>query len=229
MPRVEIRPPLFFTFLIKQQDGMPMAVLCVEDLDHLVLTVADIKATCRFYQQVLGMTPFTFGNGRTALSFGNRKINLHEVGKVYLPQAHNPLPGTADLCFLSRTPAVEMLDHLKANGVPVEEGPVRREGALGPITSVYFRDPDGNLIEVANYTEAWSFREVCHARFAFHKVFSLRKHDHSCSGGFLVSGGQGPRRRRNHCAGASGSGAGRVCGHRRSQVPRLDMRAGSSA
>ena len=69
-----------------------MAVLCVEDLDHLVLTVADIKATCRFYQQVLGMTPFTFGNGRTALSFGNRKINLHEVGKGYLPQAHNPLP-----------------------------------------------------------------------------------------------------------------------------------------
>ena len=86
-----------------------MAVLCVEDLDHLVLTVADIKATCRFYQQVLGMTPFTFGNGRTALSFGNRKINLHEVGKGYPPQA---------------------------------------------ITSVYFRDPDGNLIEVANYTEA---------------------------------------------------------------------------
>ena len=122
-----------------------MAVLCVEDLDHLVLTVADIKATCRFYQQVLGMTPFTFGN---------RKINLHEVGKGDLPQAHNPLPGTEDLCFLSRTPAVEMLDHLKANGVPVEEGPVRREGALGPITSVYFRDPDGNLIEVANYTEA---------------------------------------------------------------------------
>ncbi len=154
MPRVEIRPSLFFTFLIKQQDGMPMAVLCVEDLDHLVLTVADIKATCRFYQQVLGMTPFTVGNGRTALSFGNRKINLHEVGKGDLPQAHNPLPGTADLCFLSRTPAVEMLDHLKANGVPVEEGPVRREGALGPITSVYFRDPDGNLIEVANYTEA---------------------------------------------------------------------------
>ena len=154
MPRVEIRPSLFFTVFIKQQDGMPMAVLCVEDLDHLVLTVADIKATCRFYQQVLGMTPFTFGNGRTALSFGNRKINLHEVGKGDLPQAHNPLPGTADLCFLSRTPAVEMLDHLKANGVPVEEGPVRREGALGPITSVYFRDPDGNLIEVANYTEA---------------------------------------------------------------------------
>lgn len=90
-----------------------MAVLCVEDLDHLVLTVADIKATCRFYQQVLGMTPFTFGNGRTALSFGNRKINLHEVGKGDLPQAHNPLPGTADLCFLSRTPAVEMLDHPK--------------------------------------------------------------------------------------------------------------------
>ncbi len=149
-----------------------MAVLCVEDLDHLVLTVADIKATCRFYQQVLGMTPFTFGNGRTALSFGNRKINLHEVGKGDLPQAHNPLPGTADLCFLSRTPAVEMLDHLKANGVPVEEGPVRREGALGPITSVYFRDPDGNLNRSGELYGSLSFREVCHARFAFHEVFS---------------------------------------------------------
>ena len=131
-----------------------MAVLCVEDLDHLGITVSDIKATCRFYQQVLGMTPFTFGSGRTALSFGSRTINLHEAGKGDFPQAHNPLPGTADLCFLSRTPVVEMLDHLKANDVPVEEGPVRREGALGPITSVYFRDPDGNLIEVANYTEA---------------------------------------------------------------------------
>ena len=131
-----------------------MAVLCVEDLDHLVLNVSDIRATCRFYQRVLGMTPFTFGNGRTALSFGNRKINLYEVGQRYSPQPDKPLSGTAELCFLSRTPVVELLDHLKANNVSVEEGPVRREGALGPITSVYFRDPDGNMIEVANYTEA---------------------------------------------------------------------------
>ncbi|MEI3479275.1 MAG: VOC family protein [Bilophila sp.] len=131
-----------------------MALLCVEDLDHLVLNVADIKVTCRFYQRVLGMTPFMFGNGRTALSFGSRRINLYEVGQPYSPQPDKPLPGTAELCFLSRTPVVELLDHLKAENVAVEEGPVRREGALGPITSVYFRDPDGNMIEVANYTEA---------------------------------------------------------------------------
>lgn len=131
-----------------------MALLCVEDLDHLVLNVADIRATCRFYQRVLGMRPFTFGNGRTALSFGSRKINLYEAGQAYSPQPDKPLPGTAELCFLSRTPVVELLDHLKAENVIVEEGPVRREGALGPITSVYFRDPDGNMIEVANYTEA---------------------------------------------------------------------------
>ncbi len=131
-----------------------MAVLCVEDLDHLALTVSDIGATCRFYERVLGMTPFVFGDGRTALSFGNRKINLHEVGGAVRPQARNPLPGSADVCFLSRTPIVEVLEHLKASDVSIEEGPVRREGALGPITSVYFRDPDGNLIEVANYTEA---------------------------------------------------------------------------
>lgn len=131
-----------------------MAVLCVEDLDHLVLNVADIGTTCRFYRRVLGMTPFTFGNGRTALSFGNRKINLYETGQPYSPKPDKPLPGTAELCFLSRTPVVELLDHLKAEKVEVVEGPVRREGALGPITSVYFRDPDGNMIEVANYTEA---------------------------------------------------------------------------
>ncbi len=131
-----------------------MAALCVEDLDHLVLNVSDIKATCRFYQRVLGMTPFTFGNGRTALSFGNRKINLYQIGQSYSPRPDKPLSGTAELCFLSRTPVVELLDHLKDNNVSVEEGPVRREGALGPITSVYFRDPDGNMIEVANYTEA---------------------------------------------------------------------------
>ena len=131
-----------------------MAVLCVEDLDHLVLNVSNLKDTCRFYQRVLGMTPFTFGDGRTALSFGSRKINLYEVGRGYSPQPRNPLPGTAELCFLSRTPVVELLDHLKANAVAVVEGPVRREGAFGPITSVYFRDPDGNMIEVANYTEA---------------------------------------------------------------------------
>lgn len=116
----EIRPPLFFTFLIKQQDGCLWLFLRGR-FDHLVLTVADIKATCRFYQQVLGMTPFTFGNGRTALSFGNRKIIFMKCAIPSGPQ----LSGHGDLCF--PTPVVEMLDHLKANGVPVEEaGAARR-------------------------------------------------------------------------------------------------------
>ena len=131
-----------------------MASFCVDDLDHLVLTVADIDATCRFYQRVLGMTPFSFGKDRTALAFGNRKINLYEAGQSYSPQPRKSIPGTAELCFISRTPIVDVLEHLKAQNVVVEEGPVRRDGALGPVSSVYFRDPDGNVIEVANYTEA---------------------------------------------------------------------------
>jgi len=123
-------------------------------LDHLVLTVADIDSSCRFYERVLGMKVVTFAGGRKALSFGQQKINLHQRGKAFEPKAHMPMPGSADICFIAATQLIEVIEHLRHCGVPVLEGPVQRTGATGPITSVYFRDPDGNLIEVANYGEA---------------------------------------------------------------------------
>ena len=122
--------------------------------DHIVITVADIERSCRFYERVLGMQVVTFAGGRKALAFGEQKINLHQRGKEFEPKAHAPTPGSADLCFITATPVADVLVHLRACGVAVLEGPVARTGAVGPITSVYFRDPDHNLIEVANYGEA---------------------------------------------------------------------------
>jgi len=126
----------------------------IDRLDHLVLTVADVSVTCDFYSRVLGMTVVTFGAGRKALTFGAQKINLHEVGKELEPKAARPTPGSADLCLISAAPISEVLSHLHKCSVPVLEGPVARAGATGPIMSVYFRDPDSNLIEVSNYAEA---------------------------------------------------------------------------
>ena len=122
----------------------------IRSLDHLVLTVSDIEATCRFYETVLGMKRVSFGNGRVALSFGDQKINLHDADKDASPKAKNPTPGSGDLCFLVDTPLDELRAHLAANDVEIEMGPVERNGATGKILSVYFRDPDGNLIEVSN-------------------------------------------------------------------------------
>jgi catechol 2,3-dioxygenase-like lactoylglutathione lyase family enzyme len=123
----------------------------LERLDHLVLTVADIDTTVGFYSQVLGMEPVTFGAGRRALAFGPHKINLHQTGLEIDPKAARPTPGSADLCLVSATPIDEVIRHLAGSGVSIEEGPVARTGAQGPITSVYFRDPDGNLIEISTY------------------------------------------------------------------------------
>ncbi|TXH99441.1 MAG: VOC family protein [Rhizobium sp.] len=122
----------------------------IDHLDHLVLTVASIDESCDFYARVLGMGIETFGEGRKALTFGNQKINLHRAGHEFEPKAERPTPGSADLCFISTTPLDDIIAHLKAKGVAIEEGPVRRTGATGPILSVYFRDPDRNLIEVSN-------------------------------------------------------------------------------
>jgi len=127
------------------------ADLAVEALDHLVLTVADIDATCAFYERVLGMTAVTFAGGRRALAFGGQKINLHQAGAEFEPKAARPTPGSADLCLLVSGPIEAVVGHLDAEGVAVEEGPVARTGARGPITSVYVRDPDGNLIKVSTY------------------------------------------------------------------------------
>ncbi|WP_425358984.1 VOC family protein [Antarcticimicrobium luteum] len=125
----------------------------VAALDHLVLTVADIDATLRFYTQVMGMRAETFrpadGSSRHALSFGAQKINLHPATAPFDPKAAHPGPGTADLCFLTGTPLADWQAHLAACGVAVEEGPVPRTGATGPILSLYIRDPDGNLIEIS--------------------------------------------------------------------------------
>lgn len=123
----------------------------VERLDHLVLTVASIDKTVEFYSSALGMEVVRFGNGRFALTFGNQKINLHEAGKEFDPKALHPTPGSADLCFVSEMPLEKVIDHLAAKGIKIEEGPVTRTGAIGPISSVYVRDPDGNLIEISNY------------------------------------------------------------------------------
>jgi catechol 2,3-dioxygenase-like lactoylglutathione lyase family enzyme len=126
-------------------------VVRIERLDHLVLTVADVAATCAFYQRVLGMETVTFGTGRKALVFGQQKINLHQAGREFEPKAMWPTRGSADLCLIAATPLATVSAHLAACGVGIEEGPVARTGAVGPITSLYFRDPDGNLIEVATY------------------------------------------------------------------------------
>jgi catechol 2,3-dioxygenase-like lactoylglutathione lyase family enzyme len=120
-------------------------------IDHLVLTVASIEATVEFYTRVLGMEVMTFGPGRTALAFGTSKINLHQAGKEFEPKALRPTPGSADLCLIVEDDIAEVLAGLAAAGVPVEEGPVERTGALGPIISCYVRDPDHNLIELSNY------------------------------------------------------------------------------
>lgn len=125
----------------------------IERLDHLVLTVADIARTVDFYQRVLGMHHETFGQGRSALLFGRQKLNLHQHGREFEPKAKAPTPGAIDLCLITQWSLERVIEHLAEQGVPVEEGPVMRTGATGPIESVYFRDPDDNLIEVSRYLE----------------------------------------------------------------------------
>ncbi|MGO4126208.1 VOC family protein [Inquilinus sp. YAF38] len=122
----------------------------IDHLDHLVLTVASIEATCDFYARALGMQVETFGQGRKALRFGDQKINLHQAGREFEPKALRPIPGSADLCFIAATPLEEVMAHLQRLGIAIEEGPVPRTGATGPIRSVYLRDPDANLIEISN-------------------------------------------------------------------------------
>lgn len=122
-----------------------------QSIDHLVLTVRDIAVTCDFYNRVLGMQTITFGEGRRALQFGTHKINLHLYGKEFEPKANHPTPGSADLCFVTAATPEEIAAHLANQGIDTLEGPVKRSGARGPITSYYFRDPDDNLIELASY------------------------------------------------------------------------------
>lgn len=122
-------------------------------IDHLVLTVEDIDRSLAFYVGVLGMTETTFRDERKALTFGASKINLHQRGHEYEPKARTPTPGSADVCLIVDQPIDLVVDELTAGGIPIEEGPVARTGARGPIISVYIRDPDANLIELSNYLE----------------------------------------------------------------------------
>lgn len=122
----------------------------VHQLDHLVLTVKDVEETCRFYAAVFGMEVVSFGEGRKALAFGSQKINLHQFGKELKPHAKYPSLGSADLCFLTKLHMRPIVEHLVEEQIKIIEGPVQRTGANGPIISVYIKDPDGNLIEIAH-------------------------------------------------------------------------------
>jgi catechol 2,3-dioxygenase-like lactoylglutathione lyase family enzyme len=123
----------------------------IDRIDHIVITAFDVDRTIDFYGRILGMEPITFAGGRRGLAFGRQKINLHQAGREFEPKALKPTPGSIDLCFITETPLEEVAAHLKACGVVIAEGPVEKTGALGPMMSIYFRDPDGNLLEVSNY------------------------------------------------------------------------------
>ncbi|KXK59239.1 glyoxalase [Micromonospora rosaria] len=126
----------------------------IQRLDHLVLTVADLDRTVDFYTRGLGMQAETFDGDRRALRFGGQKINLHQAGHEAEPKAASPTPGSGDLCLVTDLPLTQVQEHLRGAGIAVELGPVRRTGAMGPMTSLYVRDPDDNLIEIASYRQA---------------------------------------------------------------------------
>jgi len=123
----------------------------IDSIDHVVFTVKDIEATCKFYSKVLGMEIVTFGQGRKALAFGSQKINLQQLGRESTLIAEKPTSGSADICFITSVPLSDVIAHLNSCGVNLIGGPVERDGARGLMMSVYFRDPDLNLIEVSNY------------------------------------------------------------------------------
>jgi len=126
----------------------------IDSIDHVVLTVKDIGATCDFYTKVLGMEIVTFGRARKALAFGSQKINLQQLGRESTLVADKPTSGSADICLVTSVPVSEVIAHLNSCGVRLVGGPVQRDGARGVMTSVYFRDPDLNLVEVSNYASS---------------------------------------------------------------------------
>ena len=132
-----------------------MPAKLIDRIDHLVLTVRDIEATTRFYERALGMEREFFrgpeGQPRHALLFGNQKINLQDRATETPTKAAAPTFGAGDFCLIVAAPLDVMVTHLHAEKIAIETGPVERCGALGALRSVYFRDPDGNLVEVAEY------------------------------------------------------------------------------
>ena len=133
-----------------------MEKLKIQSIDHIVMQAADVAATVAFYTEIMGMEhsefqPPTGGPVRQSLHFGNQKINLHNASSPYIPHAKNPVAGSVDLCFITNQPLGDWQQHLANHGVEIEDGPVRKTGANGPLLSVYIRDPDDNLIEISNY------------------------------------------------------------------------------
>src|SRR5215813_7283072 len=126
----------------------------IDSIDHVVFTVKDINASCEFYSKVLGMEVVTFGEGRKALAFGSQKINLQQLGRESTLVADKPTSGSTDICFVTSAPISDVVSHLNSCGVRLVGGPVERNGARGMMTSVYFRDPDLNLVEVSNYASS---------------------------------------------------------------------------
>ena len=126
----------------------------IDRIDHFVLNVTDVEIAAAWYQRVLGMEREDFGpHNRTALKFGGQKINLRPIDADVRswPTGICADPGAGDLCFITAVPPEEVIGHLHDNGVQILQGPVEKAGALGPIRSVYCRDPDGNLVEISSY------------------------------------------------------------------------------
>ena len=128
-------------------------VMNISHLDHLVVPVSDIEKSAEFYSKYLNMRVERTESGRVSLHFGNQKINLHPAGWDFWLKAKTHLAGTADLCFVVEEPITEIEQHLQFGGIEICEGPVSREGAVGQMISIYFWDPDGNLIELSNYID----------------------------------------------------------------------------
>ncbi len=123
----------------------------IRSIDHFVITVADLEATLAFYENALGMRRLAEPDKPTGLHFGDQKINVHQADRTFEPKAVRPTMGAADFCLVADRPLAEIQDHLEQQGVRIEVGPVERTGARGAMTSIYFRDPDGNLVEVSEY------------------------------------------------------------------------------
>ena len=123
----------------------------ITHIDHLVLTVESLEWTCSFYERVLGFERKDKPGKPTTLSFGSCKINVHQIGHTFEPKAHAPAPGSGDFCLITDRSIEDLVEHLRSLDVPIEEGPLKRNGAQGEMMSVYFRDPDQNLVEVSHY------------------------------------------------------------------------------
>jgi catechol 2,3-dioxygenase-like lactoylglutathione lyase family enzyme len=123
----------------------------IRSIDHFVITVADLAATLSFYETVLGLQRLIEPDRPAALLFGSQKINVHQADRTFEPKAQHPTRGAADFCLVADRPLTEILAQLDRHGIAIELGPVARTGARGSMTSIYFRDPDGNLVEVSEY------------------------------------------------------------------------------